>query len=132
MNTNYFLDCVAGGVFQSPSASLPNEFYIGLSTTTPSADGTGVTEPSSSAGYKRIKLLSISEPAGGVVSNSSSITFDESTASWGVVTHFVIFDALSGGNLLIFGELSSPRTVEADTIMAIKEGYLKLSVQNPA
>ena len=36
------------------------------------------------------------------------------------------------GNLLMFGELSTPRGVETATIMTIKSGYLKLLVQNPA
>lgn len=47
------------------------------------------------------------------------------------MTHFVVFDALTGGNLLMFGNLSVSRTVEAATIMTIKAGSLNLSVVNP-
>ena len=47
------------------------------------------------------------------------------------MTHFVVFDAQNGGNLLQYGALSTPRSVEAATIMTIKAGYLNLSVQNP-
>lgn len=32
----------------------------------------------------------------------------------------------------MYGALSTPRAVETATIMTIKEGYLKLSAQNPA
>ena len=48
-------------------------------------------------------------------------------------THFVIYDSptVDSGNLLMYGELSTPRSVETATIMTIKEGYLKLSAQNP-
>lgn len=135
MNTNYFLNCVAGNVFQTKtSPAVPSKYYIGLSTTAPSVDGTGFNEPSADAGYARVELTSLSEPTDGLVTNTLAINFDESTASWGTITHFVIFDdgAVDSGNLLMYGALSTPRAVEAATIMTIKENYLKLSVTNPA
>lgn len=135
MNTNYFLNCVAGNLFNSQvDPALPTEYYIGLSTSTPSVDGTGVTEPNVSAGYARVLLTNLSAPTSGVVTNNAAISFDESTAGWGTMTHFVIFDSaeVGTGNLLMFGALSTPRSVETATIMTIKEGYLKLSAQNPA
>lgn len=134
MNTTYFLNCTAGNVFGSKKTpALPEQYYIGLSTSAPEMDGTGVTEPSASAGYKRVLLDSLSEPATGVVSNEADINFEESTANWGTVTHFVIYDAetVGGGNLLMYGTLSTPRSVETATVMTIKAGYLKLSTQNP-
>ena len=135
MNTNYFLNCVAGNVFQTKtSPAIPTAYYIGLSTTAPAVDGTGVNEPSIDAGYARVPLTSLSEPVDGLITNTLAINFNESTASWGTITHFVIYDAADAdsGNLLMFGALSTPRAVEADTIMTIKENYLKLSATNPA
>lgn len=135
MNTKYFLNCVAGNLFQTKTEpAMPTKYYIGLSTTAPSIEGTGVNEPSTDAGYSRVELTSLSEPVDGVVSNTLAINFDESTATWGTITHFVIYDTkgADSGNLLMYGELSTPRAVEAATIMTIKEGYLKLSAQNPA
>lgn len=132
MNTTYFLNLAAGNLFKTKTTpAIPEELWIGLSTTAPNINGTNVTEPAASAGYSRIKLDMLGEPAAGVVTNQANIDFNESTASWGTVTHFVIFDAQNGGNLLQFGPLSTPRTVEQATIMTIKTGYLNLSVQNP-
>lgn len=134
MNTNYFLNCVAGNVFGTKTdPAIPTTYYIGLSTTTPNTNGSGVDEPSTDAGYARVQLTTLSEPLDGVVTNSQAINFNESTASWGTITHFVIYDSptVDSGNLLMYGELSTPRSVETDTIMTIKEGYLKLSAQNP-
>lgn len=131
MNTTYFLNCVAGNLFRTKnSPAIPAEYYIGLSTTTPNINGTNVTEPAASAGYARVKLDMLGEPVAGVVTNGANIDFNESTVSWGTVTNFVIFDALTGGNLLQYGPISTPRSVEAGTIMTIKSGYLNLSVQN--
>ena len=136
MNTTYFLNCVAGDVFGSKAdPAIPQHYYVGLSTTEPSVDGSNVSEPSTGTGYGRVSLDGrLGEPDGGVVENSSSIDFNESTASWGTITHFVIYDAetVGEGNLLMYGELSAPRSVEASTIMTIRVGYLKLSALNPA
>lgn len=134
MNTNYFLNCVAGNVFGTKTdPAIPTTYYIGLSTTTPNTNGSGVDEPSTDAGYARVQLTTLSEPLDGVVTNSQAINFNESTASWGTITHFVIYDSptVDSGNLLMYSELSTPRSVETATIMTIKEGYLKLSAQNP-
>lgn len=132
MNTTYFLNCAAGNIFNTKtSPALPTNYYIGLSTSAPAISGSGVTEPSIDAGYARVRLTSLSEPNDGVVTNSQAINFNESTASWGTITHFVIFDSATGGNLLMYGTLSTPRSVETATIMTIKEGYLSLSAQNP-
>lgn len=133
MNTRYFMNLVAGNVFQTAtSPSIPTAYYIGLSTTTPTITGTNVTEPSASAGYARIQLTSLSAPNNGVVTNSQAINFNESTASWGTVTHFVIYDAATSGNLLMYGILSKSRSVDTATVVTIKEGYLTLQVQNPS
>lgn len=134
MNTTYFLNLAAGNIFQTKTTpAIPTKLYVGLSTTAPNINGTGVNEPDASAAYARVELTSLSEPVDGVVTNQYAINFPESTASWGNVTHFVIYDsdAVASGNLLMYGLLSTPRSVEAATIMTIKEGYLRLSAQNP-
>lgn len=135
MNTTYFKNLVAGNLFRSKvSPALPTTYYLGLSTTEPTADGANVTEPSAASGYARVELTELSEPASGVVSNTASLSFEESSGDWGTVTHFAIFDSqtVGSGNLLIYGPLSTPRTVETATIMTVKAGYLKLSIQDPA
>lgn len=135
MNTTYFINCIAGNIFRSKtSPALPTQYYIGLSKTAPSTSGANVTEPSTSDGYSRIKLDSLSAPSNGVVKNLSDINFPESTGSWGVISHFVIYDsqAVGSGNLLMYGELSTPRTIEASTTLIIPSNLLILTTQNPS
>ncbi len=132
MNTNYYLNVVAGNVLNTKtSPSLPTRFYLGLSSTEPTLAGGNVTEPAAGTGYARVQLTSLSEPTDGVVTNSANIDFAESTAAWGTMSHYAIFDAATGGNLLMYGRLSVSRTVEAATIMTIKAGSLNISVVNP-
>lgn len=129
------MNIVAGNVFRSKEEpAIPAKYYLGLSTTAPDLDGQNVTEPATDAGYARVELTTLSAPTDGLVTNQQAVNFEESTNNRGTVTHFVIFDAAEAntGNLLMYGELTTPRTVETATIMTIKENYLKLSVQNPA
>ena len=129
MNTTYFLNCTAGNIFGTKKTpALPDKYYVGLSTTTPNKNGTGTTEPSSSAGYQRVELSSLSQPVDGEVKNTSPIEFPESTASWGKVTHYVIYDSPTGGNLCKAGALPEARTIDANSSMLIKTGFLRLFV----
>ncbi|WP_217959388.1 hypothetical protein [Acutalibacter muris] len=132
MTSTYFLNCIMGNVFMTKlSPTLPKKVYLGLSSTAPQVDGTGVSEPLASAGYQRVELTNLGEPVNGVVSNGGEIQFDESSASWGTITHFVLFDSPTDGNLLMFNQLSQSRSVETATIVMVKTGSLKLTLANP-
>ena len=133
MNTTYFLNLVAGNVFRSKTTpAIPTSYYLGASTTAPTVAGNNVTEPASDTGYTRVQLSALGTPTDGMVSNTASVEFPESTKSWGTLTHFVVYDAATGGNLLMFGSLPARRVVDAATIMMIPAGDLKLSVINPS
>lgn len=132
MTSTYFLNCIMGNVFMTKlSPTLPKKVYLGLSSTAPQVDGTGVSEPLASAGYQRVELTNLGEPVNGVVSNGGEIQFDESSASWGTITHFVLFDSPTDGNLLMFNQLFQSRSVETATIVMVKTGSLKLTLANP-
>ena len=132
MTSTYFLNCIMGNVFKTKeNPTLPNKVYLGLSSTAPAVDGSGVSEPLASAGYRRVELTNLGEPVNGVVSNGGEIQFDESSASWGTITHFVLFDSPTDGNLLMFNQLSQSRSVETATIVMVKTGSLKLTLANP-
>lgn len=133
MTSTYFLNCIMGNVFQTKlSPGLPSKVYLGLSSSAPDVDGSGATEPLASAGYSRVELNSLDVPTNGVITNKSEISFPESSASWGTVTHFVLYDAPVNGNLLMFNVLSQARSVEQATIVMVKAGSLKLMLANPA
>lgn len=109
---NKFLDELFGGVNFVPPATV----YIGLSTSTPAKAGTGVTEPSGNA-YARVAVTNnttnFPNAAGGSKSNGTAITFAEATGAWGGgnITHFVAYDAITGGTFLGFGSITTPKTI---------------------
>jgi hypothetical protein len=134
MNTTYFLNLVMGNIFRTQtSPAIPATYYVGLSTTTPVIAGTGVTEPLTARAYARQSLASkLTVPAAGVIKNSAQIDFPESTGDWGTITHYVVYDAATNGNLLFFGALTQARTIEAQTIISIKANELQLTLSNVA
>jgi hypothetical protein len=83
--------------------------YLALSTTAPASDGSGVSEPSGNA-YART-LLSFGAPASRQIVNSANVEFPKATGPWGEITHWAIFDSLSGGNFLAFGDFGASRDV---------------------
>ena len=57
MTSTNFLNCIMGNVFKTKeNPTLPNKVYLGLSSTAPAVDGSGVSEPLASAGYQRVEL----------------------------------------------------------------------------
>lgn len=132
MTSTYFLNNIMGNVFKTKTDPiLPTKFYLGLSSTAPNLDGTGATEPLVSANYSRVELTNLGQPVNGVISNSSEISFPESSSSWGVMTHFVIYDSQTNGKVLMYENLSQARSVEPSTIVMIKPGSLKITLANP-
>lgn len=132
MVTTYFMNNIMGNVFKTKTnPALPSNYYLGLSSSAPTLAGGNVTEPSGK-GYARVQLTTLSQPSNGTITNSSDITFAESTASWGTMTYFVVYDSATGGNLLLYEALSTPRTIESESMVAIKTGQLTLTLSNTA
>lgn len=95
--------------------------YVGLSSTTPAASGTNVTEPSSGA-YARVATSGTTWNAAsnGSLTNAQAITFPTATADWlagANLTHAVLYDAASGGNFLGFSALATAKNcLNGDTL----------------
>jgi hypothetical protein len=47
------------------------------------------------------------------VDNAADVTFTQATASWGTVTHTSVMDAVTSGNMLAHGALTSSKTVDS-------------------
>lgn len=102
------------------SFTMPTNAYIGLKTADPTDDNSGGTEPTiPTGGYARKQTVGAdwNPAANGAIDNANALSFPESTAAWSTgatpLTHFIIMDAASGGNLLAHGSLAQSRTVNA-------------------
>lgn len=101
---NELLDHIFGASYAPPAT-----VYVGLSTADPLDDAGGLAEPSGN-GYAR-KAIAFSAAASRKVENSGLITFDEATGSWGTITHYALFDAVSAGNMMAHGSLATQKQV---------------------
>lgn len=138
MNTAYFLNTIAGNVFKSQTTpALPARFYVGFSKSTPNIDGTNISEPNpSGSAYTRIELTSLTAPTNGAVTNANVLQWPEAKGAWGNITHIVVFDAITGGNLLWFDQTRDTNnapiviSVNAGTTLSVKAGSVSLAVIN--
>ena len=128
MITTYFLNCVLGNVMGSQTTpSVPAAYYVGLSSTAPTVDGENVTEPTGGS-YRRVQVTRWTAPADGVVTNGERVVFPESTADWGTLTHTVLFDSATGGNLVAYDALSKPKTIQSEVQASFAANTLKMQL----
>tara|TARA_R110000868_G_scaffold266060_1_gene524957 strand:- start:722 stop:1192 length:471 start_codon:yes stop_codon:yes gene_type:complete len=122
----------------------PTSVYVGLLTAAPSDTGGGtevtggsyarVTVASSLANWAGTQAAAstvASSGTTGTTSNNGSITFPAPTANWGLITHFGIYDAVTTGNLLFYGALTTSKTVNSgDSAPLFSAAALSVQIDN--
>lgn len=93
--------------------------FIGLFTAAPT-DAGGGTECSGGA-YARqaVGATGFGAASGGAITNPAEFKWADATASWGTVTHIGLFDAATGGNLIVYGALTSSVAIASGDIFKI-------------
>ena len=122
--SDYLENKVLDHVLGTTSYTMPATVYIGLSTGSFADDNSG-TELSGS-GYAR-QSIAFDAAASGTTDNTSNVDFPAATGSWGTVSHYGLFDASSGGNLLVHGAFTVSKTVASGDILRIAAGELDIT-----
>lgn len=103
--------------------------YLALFTTNPTWTGSG-TE-CSGGGYARKAIIfaasSVVGSARRVVTNAI-VDYGTMSASIGTVTHWGIYSALSGGNLLWYGQFTTAKAVASGDAVEIEAGEIKIDL----
>lgn len=145
--TNTLENKLVDFLFRGQSLGLTlTTLYVGLFTAAPSDTGGGTEVSTSGTGYGRVAVTSslanwsgtqsagstvASSGTGGTISNNNAITFGTPTASWGTVTHFGLFDASTGGNLLVWSNLAFSQSVDtSNTAPTFAAGALSFQIDN--
>jgi hypothetical protein len=118
--STYLENAVLNFLFSKTEYTAPDK-YVALYSSAPTDDGGG-TELSGN-GYARVLSNSWSTSTTGTLSNSVAITFEAATGDW-TATHFGIFDNSTEGNLLGWGQLTTPKTVQSGDIATFAIGAL--------
>lgn len=128
MNSTYWLNTIMDTMYTNNTG----EFYVGLSSTLPNKDGSGVSEPSG-GNYSRAKVSGFTAPSNGKVSNSGTLKFPCSTGAWfdstAKAAYWVLFDG-SGSNahVLSGGNLSKAKSIEDNVSITIAANELSISL----
>ena len=104
--------------------TMPTTVRIGLSTGSFGDDNSG-TELSGS-GYAR-QAITFAAASSGSAATNATVTFPTATGSWGSVGFWGIFDAASGGNLLVHGAFDSAKTIGTGDVFRINSGDLTVT-----
>jgi hypothetical protein len=103
--------------------------YLALFTTNPTWQGTGTEASGGGYARKAITFNAATEVSNArQVINSADIDFGTMSANIGTITHWGIYDAASGGNLLWYGVFTLSKAVETGDAVEIKAGEIKISL----
>jgi len=133
--SNYAETKVLDHIFRNCEATdfTDNDLYIGLATAL-SSDGASITEVSG-GGYARQQICdhsagtnSFAAASGNSITTDTQISFPEATAGQGTVTHVIIYDSLTGGNLIAWGSLSIAKQIDSGDTFIISSGNLTITL----
>jgi len=125
-------------------AYTPTTAYFALFTAASTETGTGTEVTGGSyarvavtcslanfAGTQGAGTTTASTGTSGTTSNNVAITFPAPTANWGVVTHWAVFDAASGGNMTYYGALTASKTINnGDSAPSFPAGSFTMQEDN--
>lgn len=133
--SDYLEDKVLNHVFGGTAYTAPTTLYVGVFTSAASDTGPG-TEVSGNGYARQSVAFTVSGTSPTTASSSAAVEFPEATGSWGTVTYAGVFDAVSGGNMLAWAELTDPadfvtalpKAITTGDILRISAGNLKVTL----
>lgn len=140
--SDYLENKLIDHLLRATAYTAPATTYVALLTAAPSDVGGG-TEVSGGS-YARASVASgtgawtatqggtsgASYGTGGTTGNAATISFATPSAGWGTVTHFGVYDALTGGNLLFHGALTASKVINSGDSVSFAAGALTLQIDN--
>ena len=142
--TNYAENKLTDALWRGQALGAPATWYVGLDTVACSETGGGTEVAGGSyarvetnaslaawAGTQSAGSTVASSGTSGTTSNNNAVTFPAPTANWGSVTHAAIYDASTGGNLLVWGALTVPKTINnGDSAPSFLAAALSFQIDN--
>lgn len=122
--SNYLENELLDHTLGTGSFTMPATVYLAIYTSNPTDanSGTEVT----GAGYAR-QAITFGAASGGAATNSSQETFTASGGNFGTVTHIGLLDASTAGNLLVYGALTSSRTINDGESLIFEVGSITVT-----
>lgn len=106
------------------SVTRPTAWYLALYTDSPGEGNTG-TEVSGGSYARQSGAFTVT---GNTATNSAAVEWPAATADWGVITHMAVFDAETGGNMMIYGALNTAKDIATGDILRLPIGELSITL----
>jgi hypothetical protein len=130
--SNYLENKVLDHVLTATAYTAPTTRYLGLFTNTSGNAATnlenGTLSDEVSGGAYARKAATFAAASGGTSATSATVTFDTATANWGTITHVAVMDAATSGNVLFWGAVTTPKTIENGDTFQVSSGNLTISL----
>jgi hypothetical protein len=130
--SNYLENKVLDHVLTTTPYTAPGTRYLALFTnvsTNAAANleaGT-LTDEVSGGSYAR-QTVTFAGASSGTSSTNATVTFPTATANFGTITHVAVMDALTTGNVLFWGAVTTPKTIETGDTFQVSSGNLTVSL----
>lgn len=121
--SNYLENKIIDHFLGTAAYTMPTTVYVGLYTVAPT-DAGGGTQVTGGSYARQVGAFSAS--SSGATSNTSNIDFTGMPAATTVAIG--IFDAITSGNLLLYGTLTTNKTTDAGDTLRIATGDLDISI----
>jgi hypothetical protein len=121
--SNYLENKVLDHIMGTTTYTKPSAVYVSLYTAAPNDAGGG---PEVSGGSYGRQVSTFDAATGGATQNSANVDFINMPAS--TVVAIGIHDALTSGNLLVWGTLSTSKSLDAGDTLRIATGDLDISL----
>ena len=133
--SDYLENKIIESVFRGATFTLPSKLYISLHTANPADAGGNEVTIGTWPSYARQDAAKGGANSNGWLAASNGLTKNALQLIYPVfnggtnltVTHFAVYDAVTGGNMLVYGALTSSRTIQTGDVFVID--VQKLSVQ---
>ena len=125
--SDYLEDKVLDHVFGGSAYTAPATLYVALYTVAPTDTGGG-TEVTGGSYARQTSTFTVSGTDPTTATNAAAIEYPTATADYGTVVAVGILDALSGGNLLAYADLTTSKTVSTGDVFRFDAGDLDITL----
>lgn len=134
--SNYLENAIMNNLLGQASMPAISNVYFGLYTAGPNDASTGSSGGTEVSGtdYARVNVANNTtnfptiSGTNGTKTNANAIAWPTAGGSWGTVTHYGVFDAATGGNLLFHGSLASAKAIGTGDAFSVAAGDFTLSL----
>lgn len=122
--SNTFETTTLQWLFTTTSVTRPTAWYLALYTVAPTDTGGG-TECSGTSYARQSFTMTVS---GNTATNGANIEFPVAGSSWGTLVAVGVFTAVTGGDLIAYGNLTTSKAIDTGDVFRIPAGDLDITL----